>query len=109
MKKLSRRRARFAILAFWGGMALVIAGGCMSQFTVFELGLAAVVAGICAIASFELLRATRAADRKSLYAATALCAAAIPLAVWGGAGGRSGPPGGAGADMRDLLRGHLRL
>lgn len=32
MKKLSRR------------MALVIAGGCMSQFTVFELGLAAVVA-----------------------------------------------------------------
>ena len=44
MKKLSRRRARFAILAFWGGMALVIAGGCMSQFTVFELGLAAVVA-----------------------------------------------------------------
>ena len=49
-----------------------------------SIWLAAVVAGICAIASFELLRATRAADRKSLYAATALCAAAIPLAVWGG-------------------------
>lgn len=33
MKKLSRRRARFAILAFWAGMALVIAGGCLDGQT----------------------------------------------------------------------------
>ena len=49
--------------------------------------LAVVVAGISAIASFELLRATGVAHHNGMYAFTALSAAAIPLGTWLGYGG----------------------
>ena len=52
------------------------------MFCLPPVWLAVVVAGISAIASFELLRATQAAVRTSLYGVTALCAAAIPLCCW---------------------------
>ena len=48
--------------------------------------LAALMAAICALASFELLRATGVAHHNGLYCFTALSAAAIPLGVWRGYG-----------------------
>ena len=44
--------------------------------------LAVLMAAICAMASFELLRATGVAHHNGMYALTALAAAAIPIGVW---------------------------
>ena len=49
-------------------------------------GLAVLMAAICALASFELLRATGVAHHNGMYAVTALSAAAIPIGVWLGRG-----------------------
>lgn len=48
--------------------------------------LAVLVAGIGALASFELLRATQVAHHNGMYIFTALAAAAIPMGHWLGAG-----------------------
>ena len=48
--------------------------------------LAVLMAAICALASFELLRATGVAHHNGMYICTALAAAAIPLGVWLGYG-----------------------
>ncbi len=47
---------------------------------------AATVAAICALASFELLRAVKAPGGRLLYVWTALAAAAVPMGVWLGRG-----------------------
>jgi len=47
---------------------------------------AATMAAICALASFELLRAVRAPGGCFLYVWTALAAAAVPMGVWLGQG-----------------------
>ncbi len=47
---------------------------------------AVTVAGICALASFELLRAAKVPEGRMLYGWTALTAAAIPLGTWLGRG-----------------------
>ena len=44
--------------------------------------LAVLMAAICAMASFELLRATGVAHHNGMYVFTALAAAAIPIGVW---------------------------
>ena len=44
--------------------------------------LAVLTAAICAMASFELLRATGVAHHNGMYVFTALAAAAIPIGVW---------------------------
>lgn len=44
--------------------------------------LAVALAGVVALASYELLRATKAAPRPYMYAVTSLSAAAIPLGFW---------------------------
>ena len=44
--------------------------------------LAVLLSAICAIASFELLRATRVAHHQGMYIYTALAAALIPLGCW---------------------------
>ena len=48
--------------------------------------LAALMAAICALASFELLRATQVAHHNGMYCFTALSAAVIPIGVWLGYG-----------------------
>ena len=48
--------------------------------------LAVTVAAIVAIASYELLRATKVAHHNHMYAFTALSAAAIPMGYWAGWG-----------------------
>ena len=48
--------------------------------------LAVLMAAICAMASFELLRATGVAHHNGMYVFTALSAAAIPLGYWSGWG-----------------------
>ena len=48
--------------------------------------LAVVMAAICALASFELLRATQVAHHSGMYLFTALSAAVIPIGVWLGYG-----------------------
>ena len=48
--------------------------------------LAVLVAGISALASFELLRATKVAHHNGMYFFTALAAAAIPIGCWRGQG-----------------------
>ena len=48
--------------------------------------LALLMAAICALASFELLRATRVAHHNRMYVCTALAAATIPLGHWAGYG-----------------------
>lgn len=44
--------------------------------------LAVLLSGICALASYELLRATKVASQKVLYIYTAISAALIPLGCW---------------------------
>lgn len=46
------------------------------------LGTALLVSGIAALASYELLRATRVAHHRGMYAYTAATAAAIPLGIY---------------------------
>ena len=48
--------------------------------------LAVLMAAICALASYELLRATKVAHHNGMYFFTALAAAAIPIGVWLGYG-----------------------
>ena len=48
--------------------------------------LAVLMAAICALASYELLRATGVAHHNGLYGFTAAAAAAIPLGQWLGRG-----------------------
>ncbi len=48
--------------------------------------LAVLLAAICAIASFELLRATGVAHHNGMYIFSAITAAAIPMGVWAGYG-----------------------
>ncbi|MFR6186897.1 MAG: hypothetical protein ACLUJG_16265 [Lawsonibacter sp.] len=48
--------------------------------------LAVLMAAICALASYELLRATGVAPHNGLYGFTAAAAAAIPLGQWLGRG-----------------------
>lgn len=55
-------------------------------FFLDSVWLAALVAGICAMASFELLRATKVAHHNGMYFFTALSAAAIPVGCWLGLG-----------------------
>jgi len=50
------------------------------------VGLAVGLAGVGALASYELLRAVKAAVHPCMYVATALAAAAIPLGFWAGKG-----------------------
>lgn len=49
--------------------------------------LAVALAGVTALASYELLRAVKAAPRSYMYVVTALAAAAIPVGFWMGKGG----------------------
>ena len=51
--------------------------------------LALLMAGICALASFELLRATGVPHHNGMYAFTALAAAAVPVGEWLGRGGQT--------------------
>ena len=55
-------------------------------FFLDSIWLAALVAAICAMASFELLRATKVAHHNGMYFFTALAAAAIPVGCWLGLG-----------------------
>ena len=55
-------------------------------FLLPPLGLAVVAAAIAAMASFELLRATRVAHHNGMYAFTAIAAALIPLGHGAGYG-----------------------
>ena len=55
-------------------------------FFLDSVWLAVLMAAICAMASFELLRATGVAHHNGMYALTALAAAAIPIGVWLGLG-----------------------
>ena len=48
--------------------------------------LAVLMAAICALASFELLRATKVPHHNGMYVVTALSAAAIPIGTWLGQG-----------------------
>ena len=48
--------------------------------------LAVLMAAICALASFEFLRATKVAHHHRMYLYTALAAAVIPLGYWLGQG-----------------------
>ena len=48
--------------------------------------LAFAMAGVVALASYELLRATKSAPRPYMYAITSVCAAAIPVGFWAGKG-----------------------
>ena len=48
--------------------------------------LATLMAAICALASFEFLRATKVAHHHRMYVYTALAAAAIPMGYWLGQG-----------------------
>jgi len=45
------------------------------------------MAGVVALASYELLRAVKAAPRKYMYLITSVTAAAIPVGFWSGMGG----------------------
>lgn len=51
-----------------------------------SIWLAVALAGVVALAAYELLRATKAAPRSYMYVVTALAAAAIPLGFWAGKG-----------------------
>ena len=51
-------------------------------FFLDSVWLAVLMAAICAMASFELLRATGVAHHNGMYVFTALAAAAIPIGVW---------------------------
>lgn len=51
-------------------------------FVLEPVFLAVLMAAICAIASFELLRATKVAHHNGMYVYTALVAAAIPIGYW---------------------------
>lgn len=55
-------------------------------FFLDSIWLAALMAAICAMASFELLRATKVAHHNGMYFFTALAAAAIPVGCWLGLG-----------------------
>lgn len=55
-------------------------------FFMDSIWLAALMAAICALASFELLRATKVAHHNGMYFFTALAAAAIPVGCWLGLG-----------------------
>ena len=55
-------------------------------FFLDSVWLAALMAAICALASFELLRATQVAHHNGMYCFTALSAAVIPIGVWLGYG-----------------------
>ena len=48
--------------------------------------LAIAMASVVALASYELLRATKTAPRPYMYVITSLCAAAIPVGFWAGKG-----------------------
>lgn len=55
-------------------------------FCLDSIWLAALMAFICAMASFELLRATKVAHHNGMYFFTAISAAAIPVGCWLGLG-----------------------
>lgn len=55
-------------------------------FFLDSIWLAALMAFICAMASFELLRATKVAHHNGMYFVTAISAAAIPVGCWLGLG-----------------------
>ena len=64
--------------------------------------LALLLSGICALASYELLKATRVAHHNLMYVFTALAAVVVPLGYW-----QPGHPGcGPDADERPVLCGH---
>ena len=48
--------------------------------------LAFAMAGVVALASYELLRATKSAPHSYMYAITSVCAASIPVGFWAGKG-----------------------